>query len=72
MRFATDNRHPSLDKQAETDLTDNRGGTFDGKPAKAPLAPHNPDGPSQQLDENTPEGLQRERKGPLNPKTGRA
>lgn len=58
-------------KQSERDLRDTRGGTYDGKPPKQP-ATSNEDGPSEQVDGNTPEGLQRERKGPLNPKTGRA
>ncbi len=63
-------------KQAETDLRDERGGTYDGKPPLRPATPidtetSNKDRPSEQFDEDTPEGLQRERKGPLNRNTGR-
>jgi len=57
-------------KQSKNDLRDPRGGAFDGKPPKQPSTPDKP-GPSEQFDQNTPEGLQRERKGPLGPKTGR-
>ena len=64
-------------KQAGTDLRDERGGAYDGKPPLRPATPidtetSNQDRPSEQFDENTPEGLQRERKGPTNKTTGRA
>jgi hypothetical protein len=59
--------------QAGTDLRDERGGTYDGKPPLRPATPVDlENGPSERMDENTPEGLQREPKGPLNKTTGRA
>ena len=63
-------------RQSTSDLTDTEGGAYDGKPPLRPATPvdietSNKDRPSQQFDENTPEGLQRERKGPINKTTGR-
>ena len=56
-------------KQATSDLRDTRGGAYDADPAER--AKEEQGAPSSNSGPATPEGLRRERKGPLNKNTGR-
>ena len=56
-------------KRATSDLRDTRGGAYDSDPGERAMEEQG--APPSDIDPATPEGLRRERKGPLNKTTGR-